>query len=110
MFTTRVAALMLALSAVPAIAAGTAASPSTAPQDCAKPEYPLRWQHDGDSGSVVVAYQLGAHGRVIQSKVIESSGDARIDRASVRALERCTFAPTQAAQVWSKVRYSWIVE
>lgn len=107
---TRLAALMLALSAMPAIAAGAAGRPSTAPQECAKPEYPVRWQEDGQNRNVVVAFLVDADGRVAASKVVQSSGHMKVDRASVRAIERCTFAPAAGAPAWSKVRYSWIVE
>lgn len=105
-----VAAIVFALSAVPALAAGTAVNPSFDPHHCAKPEYPQRWHSEGDSASVVVAYLVGTDGKVVASKVLQSSGDTRVDRASVRAVERCTFAAAPAAPSWSKVRYSWIVE
>jgi protein TonB len=111
MFSTkRIAALILSLSAVPAIAAGTAATPSVDTLDCAKPDYPIRWQNEGDSGSVVVAFLVGADGRVVDSKIVQSSGYVRVDRASVRAVERCKFAAAPAGQAWSKVRYSWVME
>ncbi len=81
---------------------------------CEKPEYPSRWQDEGESGSVTVAYLVDTDGKVLQSKVLESSGAPRIDRASVRAGARCKFQPGdrdgQAALAWAKVKYSWIVE
>lgn len=106
----RIAALLLTLSALPALAAGTAASPSIDPQDCAKPDYPIRWQNEGEGGSVVVAFLVGADGRVLESKLVQSSGYVRLDRASVRAVERCRFAAAPASPAWSKVRYSWVME
>lgn len=81
---------------------------------CEKPEFPVRWQEEGDSGSVTVAYLVDTDGKVVQSKVLESSGTARVDRASIRAGARCKFEPSakdgQAAIGWAKVKYSWIVE
>lgn len=81
---------------------------------CEKPVYPSAWQDDGESGTVTIAYLVDTDGKVLQSKVLESSGAPRIDRASVRAGARCKFQPGardgQAALAWAKVKYSWIVD
>lgn len=111
-FATVLSATLLCLGATQAMAADRPARLDAA--GCEKPEFPVRWQDDGDSGTVTVAYLIDTDGKVVQSKVVESSGAVRVDRASVRAGARCKFEPGakdgQAALAWAKVKYSWIVE
>jgi protein TonB len=107
-----VSILLLCLAAGQAMAADVSAKID--PRECDKPDYPLRWQSEGDSGNVLVAFLVGADGKVTQSKIVESSGSARVDRASARAGARCKFEPAakngQAAPSWAKVRYTWLLE
>jgi protein TonB len=104
-------ALLLCVAAVPALAADRAAKID--PKGCDAPEYPPRWQTDGEGGNVVVAFLVGADGKVMESKIVESSGSPRVDRASARAGARCTFQPGarngEAAPSWTKVRYTWVL-
>jgi protein TonB len=103
--------LLLCLAGGQALAADRPAKLDSA--HCAAPEFPSRWQHDGESGSVIVAYLVGVDGKVQESKIVESSGSLRVDRASARAGARCTFEPAArngaAAPSWAKVRYSWVL-
>ena len=57
-----VSSMLFSLAVLPA-AAFAAADPSS----CAKPDFPVRWVHEGDSGNVVVAFMVGADGRVVDS-------------------------------------------
>jgi protein TonB len=100
--------LLLAAATLPASAAAVAVAVD--PQDCAKPAYPVRWQADSEGGNVIVAYQLNADGKVIESKVEQSSGDLRLDRASVRAVEHCKFKVKAGAPSWNKLRFAWVLE
>jgi protein TonB len=101
------ASLLLCLAAGGARAAD--AAPKLDTQQCEKPDFPTRWHNEGDGGNVVVAFLVGANGKVIESKIVESSGSQRVDRASAKAGERCTFGPV-AAPTWAKVRYTWVVD
>jgi len=108
-FSTVLSALLLSLAAPLAMAA------TVDPKDCETPDYPARWQNDGESGNVVVAYLIGADGKVLETKLVESSGFANVDRASVRSGTRCKFQPGvaangQAAASWAKVKYTWVVD
>lgn len=111
-FASLLSATLLCLASAQALAAERPARIDEAA--CEKPEFPARWQEDGEGGSVTVAYLVDTEGKVLQSKVLESSGAAKIDRASVRAGARCKFQPGardgQAALAWAKVKFSWIVE
>ena len=101
--------LLLCLATPLALAADHSAKVD--PKDCGKPDYPVRWQNEGDSGEVIVAFLIGADGKVMESKVVESSGYQRVDRASVRAGARCTFQPGAGGTAsWAKVKYAWIVD
>jgi TonB family protein len=108
----RIIAALLLSAAVPAMAAGSnVARIDTA--GCEKPHFPVRWQNEGDSGSVVVGYLIGTDGKVMESKIVASSGMAWIDRASERAGARCRFQPAEgssAAATWTTVKYSWTVD
>jgi protein TonB len=103
--------LILAVLAPQAMAANQAARIEAA--SCEKPEFPMRWQTDGDNTDVLVAFLVDADGKVVESKVLESSGDTRVDRASARAGSRCSFKPGakdgKAAASWTQVRYSWVL-
>ncbi len=118
MFSTKLLAVTLAsalvlsaTAATPAKAAGSSVARIDA-ATCDKPYFPARWQNEGDGASVVVGYLVGADGKVVDSKIVQSSGFAHIDRASERAGARCKFVPADGnptAAAWTKVKYSWVV-
>ena len=106
------ASLLLCLAAGRTMAADLSAKIDAS--ECEKPEYPVSWQDSGDSRDVTVAYLVAADGKVLESKVVTSSGSSRMDRASVNSGARCKFKPGakdgQLAPSWAKVRYMWIVD
>ena len=107
-----VSSMLFSLAAIVTPAANAAAA-TVDPSACAKPDFPSRWANEGDSGNVVVAFLVGADGKVSQAKLVESSGYLRVDRASVRALERCTFEAKPdgaASSAWTRVKYTWVAE
>ncbi len=108
---TLVSSLLLCIASVQAVAADRNATFD--PKGCEAPEFPARWQNDGESGNVVVAYLVGTDGKVQEAKIVESSGSPRVDRASAKAGARCKFKPAakngEAAAAWTKVRYSWVL-
>ena len=104
--------VFLSAAAMPAMAAGTS-SARIDPSTCDQPNFPARWTNDADGASVVVSYLVGADGKVVDSKIVQSSGYAHIDRASERAGARCRFVPADGPQTdaaWTKVKYSWVVK
>lgn len=116
MFSTKRYAAVLSSLLIAAIAPHALAASQPARLDvagCEKPEFPTRWQTDSDGGDVLVAFLVGSDGKVMESKVIESSGDVRVDRASARAAARCNFKPAardgKAIASWTQVRYSWVL-
>jgi TonB family protein len=114
-------AVVLSLAAGSAFAGGTGesgarnapAGSSTSPT-CAVPEFPARWQDEGDTGIVTLAVLVGEDGKVMASRLVNSSGIARVDRASLRASAKCKFQPaakdSPSAPAWTRVQYNWVVE
>ncbi len=105
------AVLFLSCAAMPASAAGTSVARIDAAA-CEKPHFPARWQNDADGATVVIGYLVTAEGKVVDSKIVQSSGLSHVDRASERAGARCKFVPAEgsdAAASWTKVKYSWVV-
>jgi protein TonB len=106
-YTAVAASLLLCLAAGNAVAADV--SPTIDMRDCEKPDFPARWHNEGDGGNVIVAFLVGTDGKVIESKIVESSGSTRVDRASAKAGAQCKFVPA-AAPGWARVRYTWLVD
>ena len=117
MFSTKPLATILATAlllgaSLPAMAAGA----NTARIDaaaCDKPNFPSSWQNEGDGARVVVSYLVTSEGKVVDSKIVRSSGYSYIDRASERAGARCKFVPpanSTADASWTKVTYAWVVD
>jgi protein TonB len=111
-YTAVAASLLLCLAAGRTMAADLSAKIDS--RECDKPEYPVSWQESGDGRDVTVAFLVDPNGKVLESKIVQSSGMGRIDRASANAGARCKFNPGakdgQAATTWAKVRYTWIVD
>lgn len=107
------AAAVLSLGAASAFAAGVSEAP-TPSATCEAPEFPARWQDDGDSGTVTLAVLVGESGQVMASRLLSSSGIARVDRASLKASAKCRFQPAakdnQSMPAWTRVQYHWVVE
>ena len=112
--TRAIAAVSALLLTVFAGAAGAAENLSRLQNaDCTVPSYRNSWQDDEVQGTVKLAVLVGADGRVQDAKVIESSGYAALDHASLRAGTNCKFEPAakdnNTAAVWTKVQYKWVL-
>jgi protein TonB len=80
---------------------------------CDAPGYRLDWVAADQRGDVVLSMLVNADGKVTDAKVVESSGYAKIDKASLRAGSKCKFSPGtrngEAVPSWVKIRYSWVI-
>ena len=78
---------------------------------CALPDYPARAARNGETGTVALALLVGVNGRVVDSKVLSSSGSRELDRAAQSALSLCSFQPAmeggQPQQAWAQIAYVW---
>ena len=103
-----------ALFAALALAANAALADSMVAIDtkfpCDKPEYPRASLVNEEQGTVVLALQIGADGKVMDSKVEKTSGFKNLDKATMK-LASCKFKPMtkdgKAEEGWAKFEYSW---
>jgi len=68
-------------------------TPRLAIGSCEKPQYPAAARESGESGTVQLKLVVNPTGKVVDSKVVRSSGYERLDEAARRALEVCNFEP-----------------
>jgi len=78
---------------------------------CRRPDYPQSSIRRQQEGVVAVAVDLDAAGRVLASRIAESSGHTPLDLAAQRAIEKCRFKPgtldglAQASS--TQLRFTW---
>jgi protein TonB len=81
---------------------------------CQKPRYPLASQRLNESGEVLLSFLIDLDGRVLDSKVKQSSGFPRLDEAARNGLALCRFKPAtvdgKPEQSWAEIRYVWILD
>ncbi|MES3022438.1 MAG: energy transducer TonB [Pseudomonadota bacterium] len=98
------AVFIAATIAIPAHAAKLSAS-------CPTPDYDAAWVNADVQGDVELAFLVEPDGRILEAKILKSSGSTKLDKASLAEGSRCKFGPRSAdsghAPVWTKVRYSW---
>lgn len=80
-------------------------------QSCAKPEYPAVSKRLEEAGTVTLNFLIDIDGRVVDSKVVSSSGYQRLDQAARGALSLCRFKPGTAdgkpERSWASINYTW---
>ncbi len=106
-FTRVLAASALSLLLSPASHAADAARLS---KDCPVPNYLSSWVRSDVQGSVVIGFTADANGKIVDPKVLQSSGYRHLDQASLNAVKACKVANPAALQGqvgMSKVRYDW---
>jgi TonB family protein len=81
---------------------------------CAPPVYPKLALRMEAVGTVTLEFRIGADGKVIESRVRESSGTPLLDAAAQSAMEKCRFKPAliagKLADSWTPVKYVWSLE
>jgi protein TonB len=73
---------------------------------CAAPEYPAASREAGETGTTIVDLLIGTDGRVMQSRIAQSSGHKRLDEAARIAFARCKW---KAGTVDGEPEMSWAV-
>lgn len=83
-------------------------------RNCPEPVYPSIALRLGEHGAVTLLFLIDVDGRVVESRIEESSGYSRLDEAARRALSRCRFTPGTVDGVperaWAPIRYIWQIE
>ncbi|MFI4940134.1 MAG: energy transducer TonB [Burkholderiales bacterium] len=84
------------------------------PRACQKPDYPRSALLAEETGVVTLAFLIGVDGRVIDSRVENSSGYKELDKAARAGLSLCKFKPGtfdgKPEQSWMKMQYVWKLE
>lgn len=80
---------------------------------CEKPDYPASSIRGGEEGTVNLAMLIGTDGRVLESKVENSSGSRALDKAAILGLSLCKFKPGTIDGIpeksWAKLQYVWTI-
>ena len=83
-------------------------------QACTKPDYPKTALRNGDTGTVMLAFLIGADGKVADSRIEKTSGFRELDRAAQAGLSLCRFKPGTVdgvpQQLWTKMQYVWSLD
>lgn len=78
---------------------------------CALPAWPKDSLRDEEEGAVTLSFLIGASGKVMDSKVLKSSGYPALDKAAADGLGRCKFVAAVkngvAQEGWMKMQYVW---
>jgi periplasmic protein TonB len=77
-----------------------------------EPEYPPTSRRLGEQGSLIMQVLIDADGRVVDSKLLQSSGFERLDQAALEDVKRdYRFIPGtvdgKPAEMWYTFRFSW---
>lgn len=90
--------------------AAHAADAARLSKDCPAPNYHNSWVRADLQGSVLIAYTADASGKIVEPKVLQSSGYRHLDEATLKAVKNCRAVNPAAAQgqfVSGRVRYDW---
>ena len=83
-------------------------------RNCEKPEYPKKSLRNEETGTVTLQFLIGLDGRVVESKILKSSGSRDLDNAARAGLSLCKFTPGtvdgKPQQSWTKMQYVWKLE
>lgn len=78
---------------------------------CKKPEYPEAERKAGVTGTSAIAFLIDVDGRVIETRVVQSSGNVHLDDAARAAVVACRFYPAREngkpIRDWQTVQYVW---
>jgi TonB family protein len=78
---------------------------------CSRPVYPAQAAANKIEGTTTLGMLIGPDGKVIESRLYASSGDASLDEAARNALSACTFRPAmregKPVRAWTSVQYVW---
>jgi periplasmic protein TonB len=87
-------------------------APHLDPRASREPEYPPLSRHLGEQGSVVLQVLVASDGRVLDTKLIQSSGFARLDQAALAEIKSAyRFVPGtvngKVQPMWLTIKYNW---
>jgi len=81
---------------------------------CPKPDYPKASIRNEETGAVTLRFIIAPTGRVVDAKVVQSSGFRNLDRAALNGMSRCLFRPAsidnKPVQESAPLQYVWTLE
>jgi protein TonB len=104
-----VSTLLLSLTSTVAMADEDVKAPRLVA--CATPTYEDKFITREEEGIVKLALQIGADGKVVDAKIVNSSGFANLDKASLSAVHGCSFtaSTTEASLTPSNISFKWVL-
>lgn len=79
---------------------------------CEKPRWPKSSLRAGHTGTVTLRFLVSETGRIMESRIVGSSGDRDLDRAAQIGIGKCTFKPAtrsgEKVASWMQMQYVWI--
>jgi TonB family protein len=83
-------------------------------KDCKKPEYPKSSLRNEEKGTVKLSFEIDVDGKVLQGKIVRSSGFKALDDAALVGIGKCPFKPATEngapVRSWVMVQYVWALE
>lgn len=78
---------------------------------CANPTYDEKSIKKEEEGIVKLALQIGADGKVTDAKLLSSSGYPNLDRASLSAVQGCSFTAStiETPSTTSNISFKWVL-
>jgi protein TonB len=93
---------------------GTQVGPRIVSIEACRPPYPAASKRLEEVGTVRIQVLVDSSGKVLDSKIAQSSGFQRLDNAALTALSSCAFHPGtidgKAEKMWQEVPYSFRLE
>ncbi len=104
-----VSTLLLSLTSTVAMADEDVQAPRLVA--CATPTYEDKFIAREEEGIVKLALQIGADGKVVDAKIVNSSGFANLDKASLSAVHGCSFtaSTTETSLTPSNISFKWVL-
>ena len=100
--------------APPAPRAHVKTAPVVDARACEKPAYPAASLRARETGLVQVSFLIDVDGKVLESKIEQSSGHRRLDEAAREGLSLCKFKPGtldgKPERSWARIEYDWKIE
>lgn len=78
---------------------------------CATPTYEEKSIRRDEEGIVKLALRIGVDGKVLDAKLLSSSGFANLDKATLSAVQGCSFTSNtlEMPTTWSNISFNWIL-
>ncbi len=81
---------------------------------CKKPLWPKRSLQMGETGTVVLGFEIGNTGKVLNAVIRKSSGHPDLDQAARTGISKCTFKPGiqngKPVRSPMQMQYVWVLE